>query len=150
MTIALRLGAAVAALTLAAAGVAAAAVKPPVVGPQRTWTGATAPLTIAGTGLHKGERIPRGDRIVYRDVTLSGAEGVNFTIRAPAGRRIRGVMPAAQSARPLVDFLVTNVRPKGRPASASYYPGGTRVTLRAREYPAGGPRVSGRIYALAS
>ena len=149
MTIACRLGVAGAALTLAGAGVATAATTP-TVGAQRTWTGATAPLTIAGTGLHKGERIPRGDRIVYRDVTLSGRQVVNLTIRAPAGKRIRGVMPSAQSTRPLVDFLVTNVRPKGRPVSAGYYPGGTRVTLRAREYPAGGPRVSGRIYALAS
>ncbi|HEY5196817.1 MAG TPA: hypothetical protein VIJ51_07305 [Solirubrobacteraceae bacterium] len=149
MTIATKLGAAGAAIAIATAGVAAAT-PAPIVGAQRTWTGATAPLTIAGTGLHKGDRIPRRDRIVYRDVTLGGRRVVNFTIKAPAGKTIRGVMPAELAARPLVDFLVTNVKPRGRPASARYYPGGTRVTLRAREYPAGGAEITGRIYALAS
>jgi hypothetical protein len=157
MTIAQKLGAAGAVIALTGSGAAlagsgaalAATATGPTVGAQKTWTGATAPLTIAGTGLRKGARIPKADRIVYRDVRLGGRQVVYFTIRAPAGKTIRGVMPAGQDARPLVDFLVTNVRPKGKPVAAGYYPGGTRVTLRAREYPAGGAEITGRIYALA-
>jgi hypothetical protein len=43
---------------------------------------------------------------------------------------------------------VNNVRPNGAPVSDRYYPGGTRVTLRAREYPADGGALTGRVYAL--
>lgn len=148
-----RFDAATAALTLVASTAAAAspaATAAPHVGPQRTWTGATAPLTILGTGLHKGERIPRGDRIVYRDVTVAGREIVNFALRAPSGKKIRGVMPADPAAPPEVNFAVTNVRPRGHHTADRYYPGGTIATIRARVYPTGSAAVSERIYALAS
>jgi hypothetical protein len=141
-----------AAATTAAATTAAATTTAPAsphVGPQRTWTGATAPLTIPGTGLHRGERIPRGERIVYRDVTVAGREVVDFALRAPAGTKIRAVAPDDPPAPPEVDFLVTNVRPRGQHTADRYYPGGTLATIRARARPAGSGAVTERIYALA-
>jgi hypothetical protein len=152
MTIMRRIGAATVAVTLVASTVAAAsaAATAPHAGPQKTWTGATAPLTIPGTGLHKGDRIPKGDRIVYRDVTVAGRQVVNFSLRAPAGRKIRGVVPDDPAAPPEVNFLVTNVRPRGHHTADRYYPGGTIATIRARAYPTGSAAVTERIYALAS
>ena len=52
-------------------------------------------MTIPGTGVKRGERLPSGARIVYRDVTLEGKQTVGrVVLRAPAGKTIRGLAVA--------------------------------------------------------
>src|SRR5262249_52796708 len=83
------LTAATATAALAAAGVAFAA-QSPVVTAQKVLGVKTAPSTIPGTGVKKGATLPKGARIVYRDVTLSGSQEPKFVITAPKGKTIRG------------------------------------------------------------
>ena len=111
MTITRKLTAATATALLAVSGVAAAA-DAPVVGSQKTSTARTAPATIPGTGIQKGERLPNGARIVYRDVTIEGSQIARFTIKAPAGKRLRGLAPREGSD---VGFVVTSQRQLRRP-----------------------------------
>ncbi len=96
---------ATAALALAGSGAATAA-DAPVVGAQKTSSARTAPLTIPGTGVKKGERLPSGARLVYRDVTLEGKQTVSrVVIRAPKGKTIRGL---AVRGADQVGFAVTD------------------------------------------
>ena len=136
MTISRKITAATAVLTIAASGVAAAA-DAPVVSSQQTSTSRTAPATIPGTGIAKGERLPSGARIVYRDVTLDARQTARLTLRAPAGKRIRALVPKEGSD---VGFVVTT---KGD------YSGRREVALRAYKNPKASGEVSGRIYGLA-
>ena len=136
MTIPRKLTAATATALLAATGVAAAA-EAPVVSKQHTSDAKRAPLTIPGTGVHKGDKLPRGARLVYRDVALTGEQTVKVTIKAPSGKRLRGLSPSHGSD---VGFIVLD---------RGDYAGRTKVTIRAYANPEADGRVEGRIYGLA-
>jgi hypothetical protein len=133
MTITRKLAAATSVALLAASGVAAAAA--PVVSAQRTSAATKAPLTIPGTGIQKGERLPRGARLVYRDVTLEGKQTVRLALKAPSGKRVRGLVPKSGD----VGFVVVD---KGD------YTKRSKVTLRAFANPKAAGEVTGRIYGL--
>lgn len=77
---------------LAAAGVAGAA-DAPVVSQQRSVTGA-ALVTVPGTGIRKGEWMGSKAVLVLRRITLEGDQRVRVTLRAPQGKRIRGLATA--------------------------------------------------------
>ena len=136
MTTTRKLAVATAALALAGSGVAAAA-DAPVVGAQHSSTAKTAPVSIPGTGIKKGDRLPNGARIVFRDVTLEGTQTAKVTLRAPAGKTIRGLAPKEGLD---IGFVVTT---KGD------YAGRRSVALRAYKNPKAGGEVTGRIYGLA-
>ena len=136
MTVSRKITAATAAIALAGTGVAAAA-DAPVVGAQHTSTARFAPTTIPGTGIQKGERLPSGARLVYRDVTLQGSQIAKLTLRAPAGKHIRALVPKEGSD---VGFVVTT---KGD------YSGRRQVALRAYADSKAAGEVTGRIYGLA-
>ncbi|MFP5364022.1 MAG: hypothetical protein ACLGI5_14990 [Thermoleophilia bacterium] len=136
MNITRRLTATTTAALLAATGIAAAA-EAPVVSAQKTSTAKSAPLTIPGTGVHKGDRLTDGARLVYRDVTLEGRQTVRFTIKAPAGKRLRGL---AVKEGVDVGFAVVDRHD---------YAGRTKVRVRAFANPRSDGRVAGRIYGLA-
>jgi len=124
---------AVAAVT--SAGLAAAA-EAPSVSAQRTSAARTAPLTIPGMGLQRGERLPRGARIVYRDVALAKGQKVRFTLRAPHGKTLRGLAPRDGA----VGFAVV---------SRGSYVGRRSVSVRAFTAPrSSAGEHTGRIYAL--
>jgi hypothetical protein len=137
MTTIRKITAATATLALAATAVAAAA-GAPVVSAQKTSPARTAPLTIPGTGVKKGMRLPSGARLVYRDVTLEGKQKVSrVVICAPKGKTIRGL---AVRSGDRVDFLVTD---------EGNYVGRRQVVSRAYLYgrpPAG--EHTGRLYGL--
>jgi hypothetical protein len=135
MTITRKLTAATAAALIAATGVAAAA-EAPVVSEQHTSPAKTAPLTIPGTGVHKGDRLRGGARLVYREVTLEGKQTVRLTIKVPVGKRLRGL---ATEEGADVGFVVVD---KGT------YVGRTKVRVRAFADPNAEGRVDGRIYGL--
>jgi hypothetical protein len=134
MTITRKLSTAATVALLAAAGTAAAA-DAPVVSSQKTLGAKTAPVTIPGTGIKKGQRLRSGARVVYRDVTLEGGQTARLSLRAPAGKTIRGLAPAGR-----VGFAVVD---KGD------YVGRQRVTVRAFKDPNLAGEVTGRIYGLA-
>jgi hypothetical protein len=121
--------------SLAVSGVAVAAA-PPSVSKERTWTGARAPLTVPGTGVKKGARLPRGDRIVWRTVTLAQGQKVDLRITAPAGKRLRG-LAVAENGR--IGFTVVSPR---------RYVGHRSVKVRAFTVPHEAGTHSGRIFAL--
>ena len=119
---------------VAATGVASAA-DAPVVSPQHALYG-TAPVTIAGTGVKQGEWMGSKAHLVYRDVTLAGKQTVNITLRAPKGKRVRGLALDKDST---VGFTALD----------RHYGGKRKV--RARVYGAnnrGNAEVTGRVYAL--
>jgi hypothetical protein len=123
------------AAVLASAGAAAAA-DAPVVSAQRTHSG-TSPLTVPGTGIKAGTRLPKGARLISRDVTLPGDQAARVVLRAPVGKTLRGVgMPEGQK----VTFQLV-----GR----SSYVGRRQVTLRASLVRHAGSEATGRVYALA-
>jgi hypothetical protein len=134
MTITRRITTAATVALLASAGTAAAA-EAPVVSSQQTLSAKTAPVTIAGTGIKKGQRLPSGARVIYRDVTLEGRQTVRLSLRAPAGKAIRGLAPAGR-----VGFTVVD---KGD------YAGRKQVRVRAFKDPNLAGEVTGRIYGLA-
>jgi hypothetical protein len=136
MTTTRKLTAATAVIALAGSGVAAAA-DAPVVGSQHSSTAKTAPVTIPGTHIKKGDRLPNGARIVFRDVTLEGRQTARLTLRAPAGKTIRALAPKEGID---IGFVVTT---KGN------YAGRKSVALRAYTNPKAGGEVTGRIYGLA-
>lgn len=138
MTISRKISAATATavVVIAGSGVAAAA-EAPVVGKQHTSTARIAPATIPGAGNQKGEKLPSGARLVYRDVTLRGRQTATLTLRAPAGKTIRALMPKEGGD---VGFLVT---------TRGDYSGRREVALRAYKNPQAGGEVSDRIYGLA-
>lgn len=119
---------------LAVGGVASAAEAPVVTG-QKTLSVKTAPTTIPGTGIKKDARLPSGARIVYRDVTLSGAQEPKFTLTAPKGKSIRGL---AVRENDDVGFAVVD---------RNNYAGHRSVRVRAYLAP-NTDEGSGRIYAL--
>lgn len=136
MTITRKLTAATAALALAGSGVAAAA-DAPIVGAQKTSPAKTAPMTIPGTGVKKGDRLPRGARLIYRDVTLEGKQTAGrVVLRAPAGKTIRGL---AVRDRDQVGFVVTD---------EGNYVGRRQVASRAFVNPRVAGEQTGRIYGL--
>jgi hypothetical protein len=126
---------ATAAAALTTAGVATAA-EAPVVSAQKASTAKTAPLTVPGTGLKKGARLPSGARLVYREVTLEGKQKVLLTIKAPAGKTLRGLAPVEGSH---VGFVV--VKPL-------HYGGRRSVQVRAFGDGKASGETTGRIYAL--
>ena len=134
MTITSKLAATTSVALLAASGVAAAA-DAPVVGAQHTSSARTAPVTIPGTGIQRGERLPSGARLIYRDVTLEGKQKVTFTLKAPSGKRLRGLVPKTGD----VGFAVVD---KGS------YVGRTKVKVRSFANPKAAGEVTGRIYGL--
>lgn len=119
---------------LGSAGVATGA-EAPVVSAQSTLTG-KAPVTVPGTGLKKGERLPKGARIVFRDVTLEGDQKVRLTLKAPAGKKLRGL---AVRENDEIGFVVVH---KGS------YVGRSKVQVRAFAAPKAEGEATGRIYAL--
>ena len=134
MTISSKLAAATSVALLASSGVAAAAAAP-VVSAQHTSPARTAPVTIPGTGIQKGERLPSGARLIYRNVTLEGKQTVTFTLKAPAGKRLRGLVPGSGD----VGFAVVG---------KSSYVGHTTVKVRSFANPHAAGEVTGRIYGL--
>ncbi len=136
MTFTRKITAATALLALAGSGVAAAA-DAPVVGAQHSSTAKTAPVTIPGTGIKKGQKLPRGARIVFRDVTLEGTQTAKLSLRAPAGKTIRALAPREGGD---IGFVVT---------TKSSYVGRASVALRAYTNPKADGEVTGRIYGLA-
>ena len=123
------------AAVLASAGVATAA-DAPVVSAQRSHTG-TAPLTVPGTGVKAGAALPKGARLISRDVTLEGDQSARVILRAPVGKTLRGVgLPEGQK----VSFQLV-----GR----SSYVGRRQVMLRATVLRHADGEVKGRVYALA-
>jgi len=135
MTITRKLTAVTALLALAGSGVAAAA-DAPIVSAQKTSASHYAPVLIPGTGIKKGERLPEGAKVVYRDITMTAKQEVTITLRAPDGTRIRAL---AERHDRHVGFSVTNAHsPYGR----------KHATLRVwaeRDMP---DEVTERIYAL--
>jgi hypothetical protein len=118
---------------LSMGGVALAATAP-VISKEHTLKATTAPLTIPGTGLKKDARLPSGDRLVYRTVTLSRGQKPTLTVRAPAGKTLRGLATSGK-----VGFTVVSPRS---------YVGHRSVKVRAFAPPKSSGSVSGRIYAL--
>jgi uncharacterized protein YcgI (DUF1989 family) len=135
MSIQHRIAAATAVAALAATGVAAAA-EAPVVGEQGTLGVTRAPVTFPGTGLQKGERLPSGARIVFRDVTVEGDQQATLRLRAAKGRTLR-----ALAVREGDDLGI--VVPQGRS-----YVGRRAVQLRAFAAPDAEGEVASRVYAL--
>jgi hypothetical protein len=135
MTITQKLAAATTVALMAASGVAAAA-DAPVVSAQKTSPARTAPLTIPGTGVKKGAKLPSGARLIYREVTVQGTQKATFTLKAPDGKRIRGLVPSSSD----VGFVVVD---KGN------YAGRKQVKVRAFANPQADGESTGRIYGLA-
>ncbi|MDP1846387.1 MAG: hypothetical protein Q8K79_01235 [Solirubrobacteraceae bacterium] len=135
MTITRKLTAATITALLAGAGIAAAA-DAPIVSKQHTSTAGTAPLTIPGSGLKKGDRLPTGARLVYRNVTLEGDQTATFNIKAIHGKRLRGLGTKEGQD---VGFVVVN---------RASYAGRTKVQVRAYANPNADGEVEGRIYGL--
>src|SRR4051794_31319948 len=124
--------AAVAALVAVDIGSAADA---PAVSGQTTWASSYSPVTVPGTGLKQHAAIPKGARLVYRNVTISPGQKVTFRFTATGARKLRGLVPGTGQQ---VGFAV--VKPY-------YYAGKTSVTVRAFTASKTGGRVTGRIYA---
>ena len=120
---------------LASAGVATAA-DAPIVSKQHTSTAKRAPMTIPGSGVQRGERLPSGARLVYRDVTLEDGQTARFNIKAPGGKRLRGL---ATKEGQDVGFMVVD---------RGSYVGKTKVRVRAYANPNADGEVEGRIYGL--
>ena len=117
-------------------GVAAAA-SSPVVSKEVVSTRMTAPLTIPGTGVKQGARLPRGARLIFRSVTLEKGQRVSMVLRAPAHTTLRGLVPANGAA---IAFTVQ------RPM---HFVGRRAVTVRASVAPkAGAGEHTARIWAL--
>jgi hypothetical protein len=121
---------------LAGAGVATAA-DAPIVSKQHTSTAKRAPMTIPGSGLQRGDRLPSGARLVYRDVTLEDGQTARFNIKAPDGKRLRAL---ATKEGQDVGFMVVD---------RGSYAGRTKVQVRAYANPNADGEVEGRIYGLA-
>ena len=104
MTITRKIAAVTAVAVLAATGLATAA-DVPVVSPQKTSASRYAPVVIPGTGIKKGERLPRGAKIVYRDITILPGQEKTFVLRAPQGKTMRAL---AERNHRHVGFRVNN------------------------------------------
>lgn len=84
---------AAAALPGAAAAAQAGAAQAPDIGAQKTLTaGAVSPVTVPGTGLKKGQKLRKGQKLVSRTVELNDAKTARFTLSCgTAGSRLRGL-----------------------------------------------------------
>lgn len=64
----------------------------PVAGLQRTWSGRTAPVSVPGNHLHRGDRIPKGAVLVSREVTSTGGNGSRrVVLTLPKGKHLTGI-----------------------------------------------------------
>lgn len=136
MSIARKITAATAIAALTGSGLAAAHVEAPIVSDQKTSASRYAPVLIPGTGIKKGERLPRGAKIVYRDIRILPQQEVTITLRAPSGKTMRAL---AERNERHVGFQVTN---------RHSYVGRKHITLRVvaeRDMPG---EMTERIYAL--
>ena len=127
---------AIAAVAALGTGGVAYAATSPAVSAQHTATSGKAPVTVPGSGVKKGAKLPAGARIVYRDVTLSKGQKVKLSLKAPAGKTIRGLAVRDDDK---VGFALVG------PAS---YVGKQNVTVRAYTAPKADGSETGRIYAL--
>lgn len=66
----------------------------PAVGPQKTWTGKTAPVDLPGTGIEQGDRLPKGSVLVYRAIDVPKRQKRRVQLVVPKGKAI---VTAAQS-----------------------------------------------------
>lgn len=64
------------------------------VGPQKTWTRKTAPVDLPGTGIERGDRLPKGAVLVYRAIDVPKGEKRRVKLVVPKGKKI---VTAAQS-----------------------------------------------------
>lgn len=135
MTFSRKINAVAATLALTACTVAVAA-EAPSVGVQKTSRARTSPATFPFTSIETGERLPRGARIVFRDITLEGDQTVDVTMRAPAGKRIRSL--AVRNS----DDITGSYDPVGRI-------GRQRVVVELHPSQEGSGEVTGRLFALA-
>jgi len=119
------------------AGAVAAAADAPVVSKQQFVAGA-ALGTVPGTGIQKGEWMGSRAVLVFREVTLEGRQSVRLTLRAPQGKRLRG-LATAEGER--LTFVALDRRYAGKRRVA------VRVSLAGASRLAG--EHTGRVYALA-
>jgi hypothetical protein len=115
--------------TLAASGVATAATAP-VVSKQQTATETKAPVAIGS--VKKGARLPAGDRIVFRTVTLSKGQKVSVTMTAPKGMTLRALAHAGK---------ITWKAPKA-------FSGKRSVKLSVTTAKGASGKITGHVYAL--
>jgi hypothetical protein len=73
---------------MATSGVAAAA-SAPVVSKEKTVTGTKAPVAIGS--LKKGAKLPAGEKIVFRTVSLAKGQKASVTMTAPTGKTLRAL-----------------------------------------------------------
>jgi hypothetical protein len=78
---------------LATSGVAAAA-SAPVISKEKTLTGTKAPVAIGS--LKKGAKLPAGDKIVFRTVSLAKGQKASVTMTAPTGKTLRALAMAGK------------------------------------------------------
>lgn len=105
MMVTRKLGLVTTILAVAGSGVAAAA-DAPVVSPQKTSASRHSPVLIPGTGIKKGEVLPKGAKLIYRDVTVGPKQKVTFSLLAPQGKTIRAL--AERDMESGVGFTVLN------------------------------------------
>ncbi|MBI5107015.1 MAG: hypothetical protein HZB46_18875 [Solirubrobacterales bacterium] len=116
---------------LATAGVAGAA-EAPLVSHQAELHG-KAPVTVAGTGVKKGDWMGSKQFIIYKKVRVDGHGKVTLTLKAPKGKTVAGLAVDEKSG---VGFVAQRD-----------YPGHKTVTVTAYGRNAEGPS-RGRILAL--
>jgi hypothetical protein len=112
---------------LAMSGVAAAATAP-VVSKEKTVTATKAPVAIGS--VKKGAKLPSGDKVVFRTVSLAKGQKASVTMTAPKGKALRAL---AKSGK--IKFTV--VSPKKFAGKASVKLSVTATT-----------KAKGTIYAL--
>jgi hypothetical protein len=124
------------ALALLAGGATAAGAAE--VGPPTTIRPpASAPVTFPGTGKQQGEALRRGERVVSREVTVTGRERVAFSLRCPRRTTHAGLGVREGETR----ILFTVLRPRD-------YTGRRSVRVRAHGHVARGETVTGAVFAL--
>jgi hypothetical protein len=108
----------------------------PLIGPPRILDTHIAPLTIPGTGVHRGARLPSGAELIYRQITIAGGESGHFTMQAPAGKRFLGAMFTND---PPIDVRIDN---------RTNYAGHTKVWVSVTIRPRSAGVATGRLYGL--
>jgi hypothetical protein len=81
-------------LAVSSAPAPKAATPSSAIGPQKTWTGKTAPVDLPGTGIQQGDRLPKGAVLVYRSIDVPKGEKRRAKLVVPKGKAI---VTAAQS-----------------------------------------------------
>jgi hypothetical protein len=107
----------------------------PVISAQHSVTG-TSPVSIPGTGVKRGAKLPAGSRVIYRSVRLAKGQEPHVTLTAPSGKALRGLADSGK-----VGFVL--VGPKD-------YPGKAKVVVKAFSAPKVTGDATGKIYALVS